>query len=162
MVSGGLMIYLSQLYGNYVHRGWKDEFSLSQIFGFLHFTDEDITPSMNTVEEQDSFKEQEVDPFHQDLAKELKGISVAEFSGVRFVSLSGSSFINERTSVIRLVRYITTLMKKESFAPGELTQIYSRVVQHLQSNMKQEALNEMLAQISLWIQEGGSVEFIRK
>ena len=53
-------------------------------------------------------------------------------------------------------------MKKESFAPGELTQIYSRVVQHLQSNMKQEALNEMLAQISLWIQEGGSVEFIRK
>ena len=156
------MIYLSHLYGNYVHRGWKDEFSLSQIFGFLHFADEDTTPSMNTFETQDSSIEQEVDPFHQDLAKELKGISVAEFSGVRFVSLSGSSFINERTSVIRLVRYITTLMKKESFAPGELTQIYSRVVQHLQSSMKQEALNKMLTQIDLWIREGGSIELIQK
>lgn len=87
---------------------------------------------------------------------------MAEFSGVRFVSLSGSSFVVKRANVIRLVRYITNLMKKESFTPGELTQIYNRVVEHLQSNMKQEELNEMLTQISLWVQEGGSIEFLEK
>jgi hypothetical protein len=32
MIAGGVMMYLSQLYGKYVSRSWQEEFSLSNIF----------------------------------------------------------------------------------------------------------------------------------
>jgi membrane protein insertase Oxa1/YidC/SpoIIIJ len=36
MIAGGVMMYLSQLYGKYISRSWQDEFSLSNLRGADH------------------------------------------------------------------------------------------------------------------------------
>lgn len=63
MVTGGIMIYLSQLYGKYVSRTWTDELSFSNIIPLDTLT-----------------KEDEKNPFDGELQSDMKGIDVSSFS----------------------------------------------------------------------------------
>ncbi len=154
MIAGGVMMYLSQLYGKYVSRSWQEEFSLSNIFDSVsgekvNETDiSDITPDAN--------------PFTGELAQDLDKIDVSGISAVEFISNTGSSFTVRRSGLIKLARYITDSLHKTVFAPRELSSAHDYVLGYLQSNLPTRDLESMLAKIEKWIQDGGSVTFINK
>jgi hypothetical protein len=81
MVAGGVMMYLSQLYGKYVSRSWQEEFSLSNIFQTVSGEREipqDTPESIN-----------DVNPFTGELALDLEKMDATGISAVEFVSASG-------------------------------------------------------------------------
>lgn len=81
MIAGGVMMYLSQLYGKYVSRSWQEEFSLSNIFQTVSGekeTPEDIPDSTP-----------DINPFTGELALDLEKMDASGISAVEFVSLSG-------------------------------------------------------------------------
>jgi hypothetical protein len=153
MIAGGVMMYLSQLYGKYVSRSWQEEFSLANIVG--------STPDKKDTNTDSPDITADINPFTGDLARDLDTIDVSDLAAVEFVSSTGS-FTIRRSGVIRLARYITDSLRKTVFAPGELTSAHDYVLQYLSSNLPARDLQSMLAKIENWIQEGGSVTFIKK
>ncbi len=153
MIAGGVMMYLSQLYGKYVSRSWQEEFSLENIVG----SDSDKKDTNTDTPDITA----DVNPFTGDLARDLDKIDVSDISAVEFVSGTGS-FTIRRSGVIRLARYITESLHKTAFAPRELASAHAYVLGYLSSNLPARDLESMLAKIEKWIQEGGSVTFIKK
>jgi Predicted membrane protein (DUF2339) len=154
MIAGGVMMYLSQLYGKYVSRSWQEEFSLSNIFQTVWVEKEtsevatDNTPDIN--------------PFTGELALDLEKMDASDISAVEFVSPSGWSFTVKRSGVIKLALYITHTLGKMAFAPGELQSAHDYVLKYLTSNLPARELTTLLSKIEIWIREGGSVIFIKK
>lgn len=174
MIAGGVMMYLSQLYGKYVSRSWQEEFSFSNIFGdgFLHPTDTIVatssqksqtTTTHTTENKKDVFDSiPDINPFTGELAQDMEKIDIKSISAVEFVSISGSSFTVRRSGMIRLARYITDSLHKTVFAPGELASAHDYVLGYLESNLPAKELSSFLSKIEKWIQEGGNVVFINK
>lgn len=79
------MIYLSQLYGKYVSRGWSLELSFSNIIGTTFDTKNSSTESMI---DKDINLDIEINPFIGELDSELKNIDVSEYSAVSFITHS--------------------------------------------------------------------------
>jgi hypothetical protein len=77
MISGGVMMYLSQLYGKYVSRSWQEEFSLANIVG--------STPDKKNTNTDTP----DINPFTGDLARDLDMIDVNDLAAVEFVSSTG-------------------------------------------------------------------------
>jgi hypothetical protein len=159
MIAGGVMMYLSQLYGKYVSRSWQDEFSLSNLLGTDFWTPE--TPSQKSAHRVDPGDTTDINPFTGELGVELSKIDVSQIASVEFTSVSGS-FTVRRSGVIRLARYITDSLHKTIFSPGELTSAQSYVLSYLESNLPARDLQSMIAKIEWWIREGGSIVFIWK
>lgn len=72
------------------------------------------------------------------------------------------TFTVKRASILRLAKYISEKMGKITFAPGELARIYDIVVSHIDSRLSPEELSTLLSHIRLWIDQGGSIEFVEK
>lgn len=68
----------------------------------------------------------------------------------------------KRVSVLRLSLHITNTLKKMSFHPNELISSYSYVLKNLKSSMPEKDLNLLLEKLKIWIQEGGTIEFVGK
>lgn len=149
MVAGWLMIYLSQLYGKYVSRSWKDELALKNIVG------ESSVPMRDVPEKNEN-------PFIWDLGSELKNISVSAFSAVRFIPYSWDTFILKRVSVMRLAKHITDTLGKTQFSSNELSSAYDYVLQNLRSTLSKEELDSLLGKLRKWIEVGGNIEFVNK
>lgn len=145
MIAGGVMMYLSQLYGKYVSRSWQEEFSLSNIIGSVS-DKKDTKADISDIAA-------DINPFTGDLARDLDKIDVSDIAAVEFVS-STSSFTIKRSGVIRLARYITESLHKTTFAPGELMDAHDYVLRYLQSNLSARELESMLAKIEKWIADG--------
>jgi Predicted membrane protein (DUF2339) len=150
MISGGIMIYLSQLYGKYVSRGWSLEFSLSNVLW--------ESSSASFTEEM---KEGE-NPFRWELDMELTKVTVSHLSAVKFTPISWDAFTIKRASILRLATHITSTLGKKEFHPGELKWAYSYVLKNLESTMPEKDLTPLLEKFHHWIESGGSVEFIEK
>jgi hypothetical protein len=159
MIAGGVMMYLSQLYGKYVSRSWQQEFSFSNIFSTG--SGDTTTPSEDSSHREDPEDIPDINPFTGELGIELTKMDVSQIVAVEFVSQSGS-FTIKRSGVIRLAWYITDSLHKTVFAPGELTSAQNYVLGYLSSNLPARELTSLLAKISIWIQEGGSIHFISK
>lgn len=144
------MVYLSQLYGKYVDKSWSEEFRLAHIFSGVFASG---APTQHTLSDL---------PFHEDLAKELRGVDISDVSSVEFIFPSSQSFRVSQESILRLARYLVAFLKKDTFAPGELSLIYDRILSHTESLMAKEELDKLLTQISEWIQAGGTIHFIDK
>ncbi len=174
MIAGGVMMYLSQLYGKYVSRSWQEEFSLSNIFGdgFLYSTSTVSSVSQETWDATDTHTSEneanisesvpDLNPFTGELATTLDQIDVRSIAAVEFVSPSGSAFTVKRSGMIKLARYITDSLGKTIFSPGELTSAHGYVLGYIRSNLPARDLQSMLAKVEQWIQEGGSVIFKNK
>jgi hypothetical protein len=76
MISGGLMIWLSQLYGKHVDRSWSLEFSLGN-FSF--------DPKEKNEENSD-----EPIPFSENIAHSLRDIDITSVSAVKMSDPSGN------------------------------------------------------------------------
>ena len=63
---------------------------------------------------------------------------------------------------MRLAKSITDTLQKTEFAPHELDRAYAFVLQNLQSSLAKNELDNLLNKINIWIDEGGSIEFITK
>lgn len=153
MVTGGLMIALSQLYGRSVKRGWSEEFS------WKNFSN-GITPK--TSDEIPEGGEAEANPFTGPVAEELAGIDVSDVVGVRFTDLDGESFLLKRAGISRIAVKISQTFGKTEFRPGELSRVYSNAVPYVRSSLAKKDLDSVLAKLSLWISKGGSFEIIKK
>lgn len=153
MITGWLMIYLSQLYAKHVSRSWSDEIAFSNIIGDMNWVAENNSNIMENSNEN---------PFVGDLSLELKKISVSDYSAVRFILLSWESFNVKRVSVMRLTKHITDTLKQTTFSPWELNSAYSYVLQNLHSALPKNELDILLERLKKWIAEGGSIEFIAK
>jgi hypothetical protein len=81
MVAGGVMMYLSQLYGKYVSRSWQEEFSLSNIFQTVSGEREFLQDTPEGIKD--------VNPFTGELALDLEKMDASGISAVEFVSASG-------------------------------------------------------------------------
>jgi hypothetical protein len=81
MISGGVMMYLSQLYGKYVSRSWQEEFSLANIVG--------STPDKKNTNTDTPDITPDINPFTGDLARDLDMIDVSDLAAVEFVSSTG-------------------------------------------------------------------------
>ncbi len=160
MVTGWLMIYLSQLYGRFVSRGWSEELSFSNIT--TGFSREEETKHEEVVMSEDSEEVIEIDPFVWELQNEVHHVSVSEYSGVIFISNTLEKFTIKRVSIIRLARYICTRLSKTTFAPDELNSAYAYVLGNLASTLPKAQLDLLLTQLKWWIATGWSVEFIMK
>ena len=67
MVTGGILIYLSQLYGKFVSRSWGDELSLTNIVSGIGEGNETQTP-----QNEDTLPDEDYDPFRGDISADLK------------------------------------------------------------------------------------------
>lgn len=159
MVAWGLMIYLSQLYGKYVSRGWSLELSFSNIIGDIFTLWDDIEESISQKSTEPTM---EINPFIWELEIDLKDIMVSEFSGVSFISTSWETFTVKRVGVIRLAKYITDTLKRANFAPNELISSYEFVMKNMVSVLPKNVLDNLLGKFQKWIKEGGKIEFIQK
>ena len=157
MIAGGVMMYLSQLYGKYVSRSWQEEFSISNIIGSL--SGSDTVPKQKDTPTTQEESIEDVNPFTGELGMTLDQIDVSNISNVEFTSLTGSAFVVKRSGVIKLARYITDSLHKTSFAPGELQSAHAYVLNYLQSNLPAREIQSLLGKFDIWIQEGGSVHF---
>ncbi len=153
MVTGWLMIYLSQLYGKHVSRVWSEELDVSNIFP---------QSLMESIIASDDTPWEGVSPFDSILDTELQSTEITGITAVKFIHTSGADFILRRVWVIRIARYIATRMNKEIFAPNELSSIFAGVMPHLQSTMPEKDIQSLLTKIELWVHEGGRIEFIYK
>lgn len=154
MVTGGVMIWLSQIYGNAVTRSWSEEFSWNN----FHFPVLD-TPTMDTstASQDDSI------PFSEDITATLQQIDVSNLEAIQYIDRDGLIvFTSKRVGIMKLSRYITNRMKKSVFEPNELNSIYQSLLPKIQSNLPKKDLTETLASIEKWIHTGGKVEFVEK
>ncbi len=152
MVSGGVMIALSQLYGNSVRRSWTEEFSWDN----FHFSlpSEDLPPDESHEEEM---------PFSEDIAITLKDIDISDISSVQLRNNSWDAiFETKRVWILRISKYITTQLHKESFAPGELSTIFQNILPHIRSSLPKDKLDILLWDIMGWISTGWTIAFTTK
>ena len=50
--------------------------------------------------------------------------------------------------------YITTQLQKSTFAPGELTDVFEKVLPNIESKLPKEELATLLGDIRKWIEMG--------
>lgn len=162
MIAGWLMIYLSQLYGKYVSRGWSEELSVFNIIGksFLSSEESDSSHEKSNSSTNNQYVDEQ-NPFIGELDTELKNVSVSAYSAVIF-STPSESFTVKRASVIKIARHITSTLKRSKFAPNELESAYNYVLHNISSGMQKTELDNLLVKIKKWISEWGSVEFVEK
>lgn len=154
MITGWVMIALSQLYGKSVKRTWSDEFSSSNFAWFVSFAS--LSSSENyTTEKQDI-------PFTDEVAQHLKRIDISDISLIRLVSTHGEVFVSKRAWLIRMAQYILQEMHKAEFQPGELMHVYLQVMPYLKSNLAKDDLEELLQSVQSWITLWGRVETVYK
>ena len=63
-----------------------------------------------------------------DLAKEIAGISVEGYTGVKFILLDETSFISKRETIVRLSLYMTNMIGKTTFAPQEFSPYLEKIL----------------------------------
>ena len=143
MITGGIMIYLSQLYAKYVSRSWSDELSFSNVF---------------TKSKEASL---EINPFRWEIATDLQNIDVSHISRAVFRSKAWE-FTLKRVSVLRLAQRIIEVKGKNIFAARELQSVYEFVLKNLESTMPKRDLEELLTNIGIWIENWGTIELIKK
>lgn len=159
MVTGGLMIALSQLYGRSVKRGWSEEFS------WRNFSD--ISAALDDAGEgkikmATKISTSEDNPFTGSVAEELGKIDVSQVLAVRFVDASGTSFVLRRAGIFRIAVRISETFGKTEFRPGELSAVFDKAVPYVKSSLAKKDLDAVLAKLSAWIASGGSFEIQKK
>lgn len=104
----------------------------------------------------------ESDPFLGKLQQELSHVNIDGFTAVQFHSENGEQFLVKRTSVLRLAKHITDTYGRTTFQPRELQSAYQFVISNLESTMPKKDLDILLEKIKMWIEQGGSVNYISK
>lgn len=152
MFAGGIMIWLSHIYGNAVTRSWSEEFSLDN---FRHDTPEN---SAENTPQQTPVSDEGV-PFSPLIAQDIAHVDISGISHIDLVDTTGQRvFTTRRSGLIRLIVAITTELHQTTYAPGELTPIYQNILPHIRSHLPKKDLDQILHDIEHWIQTGGSVD----
>ena len=158
MISGGVMIALSQLYGKSVSRGWTEEFSLENFSGGTSKNSEKTESS-----KQWSWEDRESNPFTSELADSLKEVDISDVALVRLLDQSGRVvFESKRAGILRITSFIVEKLGKKIFSGGELDWVLQNVLPHIRSALPKTQLDAILSTIETWIKWGGSIEFISK
>lgn len=150
MVSGGVMIALSQLYGRRVNRSWNDEFSLSNFNAFLPSSSQDDTDTADM-------------PFNEYLAEDLRKVDISHLSAIQLMDHTGVVlFESKRMGIVRITQYIVTAFSKTQFAPWELLSVFTKVLPHIRSSLPKKDLDTILLSIENWIKLWWSVNLVSK
>jgi rRNA maturation protein Nop10 len=98
-----------------------------------------------------------------DLAKEIAGISVEGYTGVKFILLDETSFISKRETIVRLSLYMTNMIGKTIFAPQEFSPYLEKILAQVDKKwISQAELDRVLGKIQTWVEIGWSIEFLKK
>lgn len=96
------------------------------------------------------------------LQQELIHVNIDGYTAVQFQSANGNQFLVKRASVLRLAKHITDTYRRTTFHPRELESAYQFVLSNLESTMPKKDLDMLLEKIKMWIEQGGSVNYISK
>lgn len=154
MISGGVMIWLSQLYGRYVNRSWSLEFSFDNFSSAESSQDQDPKKWLSP---DDSM------PFSDEIIQKIKFIDVSDIDTVALVSLSGERiFESHQVWIMRLTRALVQGFHKDQFVPHELDASYALLIPQIRSTLPKKDLDSILEKINTWVVSGGSIVFTAK
>lgn len=157
MISWGVMIALSQLYGNSVKRTWSEEFSFENFASSLPKDRKKDTPTDTVSSSSDDM------PFSSLLAEDISKLDIGHIASIALMDNSDEKvFESKRVGIIRIVNYIVSTLGKERFAPWELHDVYENVLPHIRSSLPKKDLEDILSAIASWISSGWSIELISK
>jgi hypothetical protein len=159
MISWGVMIGLSQLYGRSVKRSWTEEFSFENFW--ISSPNRD-TSNHQTISEKSNDATEDM-PFSEGIAQDLKKVDISDIEKVQLLDNSGKIvFESKRVGIIRIVRYVSLTLGKSLFSQGELLSIFAQVLPHIRSSLPKKDLDIILTSIDTWIKSGWSIDFISK
>lgn len=148
MITGGIMIAISQLYWKRMNRPWGEEFAFSN---FLP----PPTPDSRKVdigETEESSSSPDDMPFDEVIANDLKKFDISQIASIELQSLSWDILlVSRRAGIIRVANYLVKHLGKNEFIPLELEKVLQNLIPHIQSSLPKKELENILLKINNWI-----------
>ncbi|GAB0174952.1 MAG: hypothetical protein HHAS10_08310 [Candidatus Altimarinota bacterium] len=153
MITGGIMIAISQLYGRRVNRPWNEEFALS------NFANNSQSAMIINDEMQGEHPSSPDDmPFDESISNDLKEFDISHISSIELQNLSGEIILlSRRAGIIRVANYIVKHLGKTEFVPNELEAALKNLIPHIQSSLPKKELDTILLKIHNWVLLGGKI-----
>lgn len=160
MISGGVMIALSQLYGRRVNRPWSEEFAFSNFLtGGPNFpwNESDVW----IIQEQPSHPDDM--PFDETIASDLRNFDISQIVSIELLDKAWDTILaSRRAGIIRVANYISVHLGKNEFEPWELEKVLLNVLPHIQSSLPKKDLEGLLWKIQNWISVWGKIVLKKK